>query len=161
MPHDKFMEKLDKADKLLRQFPHGIRAVDVARKLNIHRTQSYDYLSSLEARDKAYSEHGLWFPKNQKDLFTPCIHAFTPQETHSHFDKIREDYLSGYSHLAFQRLELLADKLDLQPHATNLYGLEITNIIDRFGSPIDPLKKLKLRRAIIRRTLQELDHHPT
>jgi len=88
------------------------------------------------------------------------VKLLAPQDNQSQVAKIREDYLSGYSHRVSKRLELQADKLDLQPHPTWLYGLGINNLIDMFGSPIDLLEKLKLRRAIIRRTLLELDHQP-
>jgi len=60
------MEKLSKAEGLLLQFPHGIKAVDFARKLGVHRTQAYDYLNSLEVRGKARNERGLWFPADKK-----------------------------------------------------------------------------------------------
>jgi hypothetical protein len=66
MPHGKFMEKLDKADKLLRQFPRGIRAEDFAKKLGVHRVQGYDYLHSLEVKEKGYSKNGLWYPATEK-----------------------------------------------------------------------------------------------
>jgi len=57
------MEKLDEADRLLRQFPHGIRAAEFASKLGVQRQSAYDYLNSLDVRGKAWNEHGLWYPK--------------------------------------------------------------------------------------------------
>lgn len=63
MSHGKFMEKLNKADKLLRQFPHGTRAADFAKRLGVKRTQVYDYLNGLVLREKAYNKYGLWFPQ--------------------------------------------------------------------------------------------------
>lgn len=57
------MEKLDEADRLLRQFPHGIRAAEFADKLGVQRQSAYDYLNSLDVRGKAWNEHGLWYPK--------------------------------------------------------------------------------------------------
>ncbi len=59
------MENLDKVERLLRQFPNGIRAAELAKKLGIGRSRVYDYLNSMEARGKARNEHGLWYPKAQ------------------------------------------------------------------------------------------------
>jgi predicted ArsR family transcriptional regulator len=63
MVHGKSMEKLDKADRLLQQFPRGISAAEFAKKLGIHRTAVYDILNSLELRKKAESRDRLWYPK--------------------------------------------------------------------------------------------------
>ena len=77
MSNIKFMEKLDKADKLLLQFPHGVSAKDFAKKFGVHRTQVYEYLNALEVREKAYSEHGLWFPKEKLAEKKPsCFNVF-------------------------------------------------------------------------------------
>lgn len=59
------MEKVDKADRLLQQFPRGISAAELARKLGIHRTSVYDILNSLVLRGKAESRDGLWYPKTR------------------------------------------------------------------------------------------------
>ena len=69
------MGKLEKADKLLQQFPRGIRASEFARALGIQRTAAYDLLNSLAARGKAESRDGLWYPKN------PVVENKPPGET--------------------------------------------------------------------------------
>lgn len=92
------MENLDKAERMLRQCPRGIRAEDFMRKMGFSSRQTaYNYLNSLELKGKAYNEHGLWFPKevkahdssfgtsvekapqghaNKKDKFSPQKEAF-------------------------------------------------------------------------------------
>jgi DNA-binding NtrC family response regulator len=70
MSDGKFTEKLIAHHKVLLQFPRGIRAAQFARKLGIHRTAAYDILNSLELKDWARNEHGLWFPK-EPDLEKP------------------------------------------------------------------------------------------
>jgi len=67
MSNVKSMENLDKAERMLRQCPHGIRAADFMRKMGFRSRQTaYNYLNSLELKGKAYNEHGLWFPKEGK-----------------------------------------------------------------------------------------------
>lgn len=60
------MEKLEKIDRLLRQFPHGITAAELAEKMDIKRTAVYDFLNSLAVRGKAESRDGLWFSKQEQ-----------------------------------------------------------------------------------------------
>ena len=61
---------LDKADKLLRQFPKGITALDFAEKLGqavrkrpYGRQTGYDYLNSLGLKKRAKKRGTLWYPK--------------------------------------------------------------------------------------------------
>jgi actin-related protein len=56
------MDKLDSCYKLVQQSSEkgGIRAVDIARKLGVHKTTIYPYLNSLELAGKVYSDQGLW-----------------------------------------------------------------------------------------------------
>jgi len=64
MSNVKSMGNLDKAERMLRQCPHGIKAADFMRKMGfLSRQTAYNYLNSLELKGKAYNEHGLWFPK--------------------------------------------------------------------------------------------------
>jgi biotin operon repressor len=56
------MKKLDKCYSIvLQSSAKGISAVEVARKLNIHRTTVYHYLNSLELMGKVESKNGLWY----------------------------------------------------------------------------------------------------
>ena len=63
MRDGKFKQKLEASHKVLLQFPRGVRAAQFARKLGIHRTAAYDILNSLELKEQARNERGLWFPK--------------------------------------------------------------------------------------------------
>jgi transposase len=55
-------DKLDSCYKLVLQSSAkgGIRAVDIAEKLGIHKTTVYDQLNSLQFAGKVYSDQGLW-----------------------------------------------------------------------------------------------------
>lgn len=112
MPHVEFMEKLDRADKLLRQFPHGIRAVDFAQEFGVKRQNAYDFLNSLEVRGFAYSEHGLWFPKENE------IHD-TEDPSQRKLDDLVEE--------AFTTLEKENDRFTLQQVASKV-GLPPSDI---------------------------------
>ena len=56
------MDRLDSCYKLVQKSSAkgGIRAVDIARKLGVHKTTVYPYLNSLELAGKVYSDQGLW-----------------------------------------------------------------------------------------------------
>jgi len=56
------MEKLDSCYKLVQQSSAkgGIRAVEIAEKMGVHKTTVYDQLNSLELMQKVYSDQGLW-----------------------------------------------------------------------------------------------------
>jgi len=103
------MENLDKVDKLLRQFPHGAKATELARKLGVSRSAIYDQLNSLEARGKARNEHALWYPtdpaqsSSEKPTFT-LEAAFLVDKS-----KIREDFVNGQLDRAYTRTRLLVD----------------------------------------------------
>jgi hypothetical protein len=58
--HHERMEKLDNCYKFIRQSHQGIRAAELASKLEMNRTGVYDLLNRLEMADKVKSEHGLW-----------------------------------------------------------------------------------------------------
>ena len=64
------MEKVEKADKLLRQFPKGITASEFAKELGkqirkepYRRQTGYDQLNSLVLRGKAEKKGSLFYPK--------------------------------------------------------------------------------------------------
>jgi DNA-binding Lrp family transcriptional regulator len=56
------MLKLDSCYKLVQQSSAkgGIRAVDIAEKLNISKSTVHDRLNSLQYMGKVYSDQGLW-----------------------------------------------------------------------------------------------------
>lgn len=62
----KYTENLERCYKIVQQSRTGVRAVEVAEKLDVHRTTAHSYLNTLELMGKVYSEHGLWYPKEAK-----------------------------------------------------------------------------------------------
>ncbi|MDH5449020.1 MAG: helix-turn-helix domain-containing protein [Candidatus Bathyarchaeota archaeon] len=66
------MEKLDRCYKIvLQNSAKGISAVEVARKLAVHRTTAYGYLNSLELMGKVENEHGAWRAKTGEQTIKP------------------------------------------------------------------------------------------
>ena len=65
--------KLDSCYKLVQQSSAkgGIRAVDIAEKLGVHKTTVYDRLKSLEFGGKVYSDQGLWKAKTGEQTIKP------------------------------------------------------------------------------------------
>ena len=64
----KFMDNLERCYKIVQQSSSkGIRAIEVAERLGVHRTTAHSYLNTLELMGKVYSEHGLWYAKESKD----------------------------------------------------------------------------------------------
>lgn len=67
-----FMDNLDRCYNLVQQSStKGIRAVEVARKLGVHRATAHRYLVSLELMGKVYSEHGVWYAKTGEHTIKP------------------------------------------------------------------------------------------
>lgn len=66
------MMKLDKCyNVVLQNSAKGISAVEVARKLGIHRTTAYSYLNSLELMGKVENTHGIWRAKTEEQTIKP------------------------------------------------------------------------------------------
>lgn len=57
-------DKLDKTLAVLRQFPHGIRIVDLTRKVGVKRTTVYGLLNTLDRKGKAFYERGTAYFKD-------------------------------------------------------------------------------------------------
>ena len=69
-------DKMKKLEKVLRQFPHGIRIAVLAGKVGISRSYAYDLLQSLELQGKAYYEDGIAYPERKtqkKEEVAPSI----------------------------------------------------------------------------------------
>ena len=63
----KFMDNLERCYKIVQQSSSkGIRAIEVAERLGVHRTTAHSYLTTLELMGKVYSEHGLWYATKSK-----------------------------------------------------------------------------------------------
>ena len=66
------MKNLEKCYNTVRQSSaKGIRAVEIAEKLGIHRTTVHGYLNSLELMGRVYSEHGTWHAKTGEQTIKP------------------------------------------------------------------------------------------
>jgi biotin operon repressor len=70
--HHETMIKLDKCYKVVRQnSAKGIRAVEIAEKLGIHRTMVHRHLNSLELMGKVESQQGIWRAKTGEQTIKP------------------------------------------------------------------------------------------
>jgi len=107
MSHVKRMEKEDKCDKLLRQFPNGIRISILAQKLEVTRSTVYDYLNSLELKGKAHYEKGIAYPKKPSIEEKPVSEFFINQFWRN-LDNVRHLCASGDLTKAFYGLRSLA-----------------------------------------------------
>ncbi|MHA2408088.1 MAG: helix-turn-helix domain-containing protein, partial [Candidatus Ranarchaeia archaeon] len=66
------MKTYDKCYNLVRQSgTKGIKAVEIARKLNMDKSTVHRHLSSLELREKVESTHGIWFAKTKEQTIKP------------------------------------------------------------------------------------------
>jgi DNA-binding Lrp family transcriptional regulator len=66
------MKNLDKCyNVVLQSSAKGISAVEIAGKLDIHRTTVHGYLNSLELMGKVESEHGIWRAKTGEQTIKP------------------------------------------------------------------------------------------
>jgi hypothetical protein len=67
-----FMDNLDKCYNVVQQSSaKGASAIEVAKKLGIHRTTVHSYLNTLEYMGKVRSEHGLWYAKEGEQGIKP------------------------------------------------------------------------------------------
>ena len=70
--HRETMNRLDKCyNVVLQSSTKGIRAVEIAEKLGIHRTMVHRHLNSLELMGKVESEHGIWRAKTGEQTIKP------------------------------------------------------------------------------------------
>jgi len=67
------MNKLDKCYHVVLQSSAkgGISAVEIAKKLGVHRTTVHGYLNSLELMGKVENEHGTWHVKTGEQTIKP------------------------------------------------------------------------------------------
>ncbi|PVX23975.1 MAG: hypothetical protein CW691_09285 [Candidatus Bathyarchaeum sp.] len=75
----KNMDKLDSCYKLVQQSSAkgGIRAVELAEKLGVHKTTSYDLLNHLQYMGKVESDQGLWKAKTGEPTIKPLEKEIT------------------------------------------------------------------------------------
>jgi predicted transcriptional regulator len=68
----KIMEQMDKIYKLVQQSgKKGIRAVEIAERLDIHKTTVHRHLYSLSLMGKVESRNGQWFAKTGEQTIKP------------------------------------------------------------------------------------------
>ena len=66
------MENLDKSYNILLQSgTKGMRAVEIARKLDVHRATAHRYLVSLELMGKVEDDRGIWHAKTGEQTTKP------------------------------------------------------------------------------------------
>lgn len=66
------MRKLSKCYDVMQQnSARGIRAVEVAERLNVDKTTAYRYLTSLDLMGKVESKGGLWYAKTGEQTAKP------------------------------------------------------------------------------------------
>jgi predicted ArsR family transcriptional regulator len=67
------MDKLDKCFSLVQQSSAkgGINAIELSKKLGVHRTTAHSYLTSLDLAGKVESRGGLWFAKTGEQTIKP------------------------------------------------------------------------------------------
>ncbi|MDH5787832.1 MAG: helix-turn-helix domain-containing protein [Candidatus Bathyarchaeota archaeon] len=67
-----YKENLNKCYKVvLQSSAKGIRAVEIARKLDIHKTTVHRYLTSLELMGKVEDDRGIWHAKTGEQTIKP------------------------------------------------------------------------------------------
>jgi len=67
------MLKLDRCYKIVQQSSAkgGIKADEIAEKMDVHRTTVYGYLKSLQFKEKVYSDQGLWKVTTEEQTIMP------------------------------------------------------------------------------------------
>jgi hypothetical protein len=67
-----YMENLDKCyNVVLQSGTKGMRAVEIARKLGVHRATAHRYLVSLELMGKVEDDRGIWHAKTGEQTIKP------------------------------------------------------------------------------------------
>jgi predicted ArsR family transcriptional regulator len=69
--HHKSMDTMDRVCKIVRQSSHGIKAIEIAEKVGIHKTTVHRALFSLEQLGMVESRSGIWFPKTGEQTIKP------------------------------------------------------------------------------------------
>ena len=70
--HHEFMKNLDRCyDAVLQSSTKGISAVEIAKKLGIHKTIVHRNLNTLELLGKVESQHGVWRAKKGEQTIIP------------------------------------------------------------------------------------------
>ena len=100
---------MKRLESVLRQFPHGIRIVELAEKLGISRSYAYDLLNSLELQGKAHYERGIAYPgKSQKG----SKKLSNEKKISKHLSKEEREYLERRAKF-YENVEWIASQWDV------------------------------------------------
>jgi len=126
----KLMENLERCYKVVQQSRTGISAIKVAEELEVHRTTAHSYLNTLELMGKVYSQHGLWYDKEEKSRVTGKLLSEIKSENMKRmwqlYGKIialhtnpqlryREDGSRYYYHNTFEIIKLIKILVEMHP----------------------------------------------
>ena len=66
------MDRLDKINKVVQQSStKGMRAVEIARKLHLHRATVHRHLTSLDLMGRVEGKQGIWYAKTGEQTIKP------------------------------------------------------------------------------------------
>jgi hypothetical protein len=144
------MENLDRCYKVVQQNSEGISAIEIAKKLGVHRTTVHGYLNILELMGKVRSEHGEWHPKESKNQGKIAIPEHLIERFWREEEEIEKENLHGDPYRAYQKAKLLWFKLSspfkekLQPTFNEVEeGLKKAKSIDLYLTQIRQAAYLK------------------
>lgn len=136
------MENLDRCDKVVQQSSaKGISAIEIAEKLNVHRTTVHSYLNTLELAGKVYSEHGLWYPKETKGKERTLIQNYLIERFWREEEQIEKEYVEGNPFKAYEKANFLRLKLP-EKHQKKLIPI--------FEEVAQEIRKISLKQGLTR-----------
>ena len=100
------MLKTEKFWKIFTNFPQGVTAKTLAKKLNVGKTTVYELLNELRERDQACNEKGLWFPRQEKET-APSSSLVISDVVLKEIESIKEDYVNHQTDKAYRRILVL------------------------------------------------------
>lgn len=156
------MEKLNSCYKLVQQSSAkgGIRAVDIAEKLGIHKTTVYDQLNSLQFAGKVYSDQGLWKATTGEQTIKPQekeVVITLPMPENKWADMARIELLAnhgrdlGYS-ITADMLETIMKKFDetrtIRITGKNVDDLDLEKVANLILQANEKSSKLNVKKLI-------------
>jgi DNA-binding MarR family transcriptional regulator len=141
-----FMENLDRCYKaVLQSSTKGISAVEIAKKLNIHRATIHSYLNTLEYMGKVHNEHGLWYARTGEQGIRPLEKEIVIELPISKNDFVEIALLEEEA----KRLEKAKLRQSAELIKSILEKLRETRIIKIKGKNVDSLDLEKLQGLIL------------
>jgi transposase len=145
------MDKLDSCYKLVQQnsTKGGIRAVDIAEKLCVHKTTVYPYLNSLELAGKVYSDQGLWKATTGEKTIKPLEKVFPEMTLLELLANRGRD--SGYPRTA-KMYETMIEKFNetrtIKITGKNVDDLDLENVANLILQANEKSSKFNLKRKL-------------